>query len=87
MELENRVFIGSSFKSKWSSGGYQPYFAQKGFGFDDYVRGYEYYVIDGQDFWLSKTILKYAIVEKTKFDIPYVKMKQFNNFFQTISLL
>ena len=53
-----RFFLGSSFKGKWSSNGYQPYFAQRGFGFDDYVRGYEYYVVDGQDFWLSKTVLK-----------------------------
>ena len=78
IELKHRLFFGSSFKSKWSSSGYQPYFSQEGFGFDDYVRGYEYYVIDGQDFWLSKTILKYAIIEKTNFDIPYIKMKQFN---------
>ena len=78
IELKDRFFLGSSFKGKWSSSGYQPYFAQKGFGFDDYVRGYEYYVVDGQDFWLSKTVLKYALIEKTNFDIPYVKMKQFN---------
>ncbi|MEC9209619.1 MAG: POTRA domain-containing protein [Bacteroidota bacterium] len=78
IELKDRLFLGSSFKWKWSSSGYQPYFIQRGFGFDDYVRGYEYYIIDGQDFWLSKTILKYALIEKTSFDIPYVKMKQFN---------
>jgi len=78
LELKKRFFIGSSFKGKWSSNGYQPYFAQKGFGFDDYVRGYEYYVIDGQDFWLSKTILKYALIKKTNFEVPYVKIKQFN---------
>ena len=78
LELKDRFFLGSSFKSKWSSDGYQPYFMQKGFGFDDYVRGYEYYVIDGQDFWLSKTVIKYALIQKTNFDIPYVKMKQFN---------
>ena len=78
IKLKNRFFLGSSFKSKWSSDGYQPYFAQEGFGFDDYVRGYEYYVIDGQDFWLSKTVLKYALIQKTNFEIPYVKMKQFN---------
>jgi hypothetical protein len=78
IELKDRFFLGSSFKGKWSSDGNQPYFSQKGFGFDDYVRGYEYYVVDGQDFWLSKTVLKYALIEKTNFDIPYVKMKQFN---------
>mgnify|MGYP006139606093 FL=1 len=47
-------------------------------GYDDYVRGYEYYVVDGQSYWLSKTAAKYALIEKTTFDIPYVKMKQFN---------
>ena len=78
IELKDRFFLGSSFKGKWSSDGNQPYFAQRGFGFDDYVRGYEYYVVDGQDFWLSKTVLKYALIEKTNFDIPYIKMKQFN---------
>jgi len=78
IELKDRFFLGSSFKGKWSSSGNQPYFAQRGFGFDDYVRGYEHYVVDGQDFWLSKTVLKYALIEKTNFDIPYVKMKQFN---------
>ena len=77
IELKNRIFLGSSFKGKWSSDSYQPYFSQKGFGFSDYVRGYEYYVIDGQDFWLSKTVLKYTLIKKTSFDIPYVKMKQF----------
>ena len=78
IELKDRFFLGSSFKGKWSSRGDQPYFAQRGFGFNDYVRGYEYYVVDGQDFWLSKTVLKYALIEKRNFDIPYVKMKQFN---------
>ena len=76
-KLQNRLFLGSSFKFKWSSNGYQPYFFQKGLGFDDYVRGYEYYVIDGQNFWLSKTVFKYLLIEKTTFDIPYIKMSQF----------
>jgi len=75
--IYNSLFIGSSIKFKISSEEYQPYFAQKALGFDDYVRGYEYYVIDGQNFWLSKTAIKYAIVEKTSFEIPYIKMNQF----------
>ena len=77
MKIQNRLFIGSSFKAKISSNGYQPYFAQKALGFDDYVRTYEYYVIDGQNFWLSKNAIKYALFEKTNFELPYVKMSQF----------
>ncbi len=77
IELEKNIFLGSSFKFKITSDEYQPYFMQKGFGFEDYVRGYEYYVVDGQEFWLSKTILKYALFKNKKFDIPYIKMEQF----------
>jgi hypothetical protein len=78
IEPYNRFYIGSSFKAKYSTEGKQPYFIQKALGYGDYVRGYEYYVVDGQSYWLSKTAAKYALIEKTTFDIPYVKMKQFN---------
>jgi len=78
IEPFKRFYIGSSFKAKYSTEGNQPYFIQKALGYIDYVRGYEYYVVDGQSYWLSKTAVKYALIEKTTFDIPYVKMKQFN---------
>ena len=77
-EICKNLFVGSSFKGKWSSSSYQPYFMQVALGFDDYVRGYEYYVVDGQDYWLSKNAIKYAIVPKKTFEIPYLKMDQFN---------
>jgi hypothetical protein len=77
IEPFNRFYTGSSFKTKYSPKGNQPYFIQKALGYEDYVRGYEYYVVDGQSYWLSKTAIKYALIEKTDFEIPYVKMKQF----------
>ena len=43
------------------------------------MRGYEFYVVDGEDFYLSKTALKYAIIKNKKHDLPYLKMKQFKN--------
>ena len=86
IEPRNRFFIGSSFATKLSSTDDQAYCVQNGFGFEDYVRGYEYYVIDGQQFWLSKTALKYEIVEKITFEIPYVKMKQFKKSHYSIYL-
>ena len=77
IEPYKRFYVGSSFKSKYSLKGNQPYFIQKALGYIDYVRGYEYYVVDGQSYWLSKTAIKYELIEKTTFDIPYMKMKQF----------
>ena len=86
IEPINRLFIGSSFKSKYITEGKQPYFLQKALGYQDYVRGYEYYVVDGQSYWLSKTAIKYALIEKTTFNIPYVRMRQFNKSHYSIYL-
>ena len=84
IKIKPRFFFGSSLKFKWTSNEYQPYFVQEGLGFDDYVRGYEYYVIDGQDFYLLKKAFKYTLVEKTNFDIPYINMKQFKKSFYSL---
>ncbi|OUV72722.1 MAG: hypothetical protein CBC83_05960 [Flavobacteriales bacterium TMED123] len=77
IEIQNRLFLGSSFLTKVTPDTFQPYFAQKGLGFEDYARTYEYYVIDGQSFWLSKTAIKYELISKTNFELPYLKMPQF----------
>ena len=77
LEPIDDFFLGTSFQTKWSSSEYQPYFSQKGFGFDNFVRGYEYYVIDGQKYWLSKTAIRYPIIDKKTFEIPYIKLNQF----------
>ena len=77
IEIQNRLFIGSSFLTKVSSDNHQPYFSQKGLGFEDYARTYEYYVIDGQSFWLSKTAVKYELIGKRNFNLPYIRMPQF----------
>lgn len=42
-----------------------PYYFNKALGYEDlYVRGYDYQVIDGQDYFLSKGILRFCIFEK-----------------------
>ena len=86
IELKKQFFLGSSFAIKLSPKEQQAYFAQEGLGFNDYVRGYEYYVVDGQQYWLSKTAIKYALVEKRNFEIPYVKMRQFKKSHYSIYL-
>ena len=75
--ITNNIFLGSSIRGKACSNEYQPYHIEEGFGFDDYVRGYEYYVINGQNNLLSKTAIKYALTKKKTFELPYIKMDQF----------
>jgi hypothetical protein len=56
----------------------QPYFNSVALGYElDYVRGYEFYVIDGLDYFYTKTSLRYQIVS-WKYDFgKYMPIKAF----------
>ncbi|MCE1201918.1 MAG: BamA/TamA family outer membrane protein [Bacteroidia bacterium] len=56
----------------------QPYQLQRGLGYgNDFVRGYELYVVDGRDFGLFKSNLKYTLVKPTVRQIPLPVTERF----------
>lgn len=78
-QLSKRWYFAGSLKAKVSSGGFQPYYIQRGLGyFLDFIRGYEPYVIDGQHFGLFKSNLKFAIIPTKVFTIKKMKQGRFN---------
>ena len=79
-KLSDRFYLSESAKVKFSPHTYQPYFVQKGLGWSDYVRSYEYYVIDGQRYGLAKLGMKYEIVKPRVQEIPHLPFKKFNTF-------
>lgn len=46
-----------------------PYYIQEGLGYANNVRGYEYYIVDGQHFALFKSNLKFELVPNTVIDL------------------
>lgn len=77
--LNNRWNIGASFKTKVSTKHFQPYYLQRGLGYlNDFVRGYEYYVVDGQNFGLFKANLKYNLLKPGALKIKKIKNNSFN---------
>lgn len=71
-QLAGRFYYGSAAKFKTTTNT-PPYFNQKALGYNDYVRGYEYYVIDGQHFALLKSNVKYQLVKPKYFDMGKLK--------------
>jgi hypothetical protein len=52
---------------------------QQGLGYGrEYVRGYEYYVVDGRDFLLWKNNFKFAIIPARVFGIDFLRSPKFN---------
>jgi hypothetical protein len=65
-------------RGKASTPGRQPYFNYRGFGYgQDYVRGYEYYVVDGQHYGLAKLTLKRELLNVQKHIPHLMPLRQF----------
>jgi outer membrane protein assembly factor BamA len=58
-----------------------PYFLDQGLGFHrDYVRGYEYYVIDGGNYFLARTNLKYNLLKPQVRHLKITGTEKFDKF-------
>jgi outer membrane protein assembly factor BamA len=78
-QLYNRWYWASGFTGKISFEKNQPYFLQRGLGYGrDYVRGYEYYVIDGQHFATLKNNLKFALIPQRVEKLGFIHTTKFN---------
>lgn len=63
----------------------RPYFIKTGLGYFPYnIRGYELFVVDGQNIGIAKTNLKYEIIPPTKFKIPWLRSTKFSESFIAI---
>lgn len=61
-DLGHRFYAGVGGLAKYSPDKPQPYYTERALGYEDYLRGFEYYVIDGQRFATGRAFAKFAIV-------------------------
>ena len=77
-QISTRWYTGVSFIGKISSGAWQPYFLVQGLGYNrEYVRGYEYNVIDGKHFGIIRSNLKFALVPERMHKIGFIPTPKF----------
>lgn len=79
MQINWHSYFASGITLKASLTPQPPYFMQRGLGYGrEYVRGYEYYVIDGRDFILWKNNIKFALIPDRNLDIGFIRSQKFN---------
>lgn len=77
--LSNNLYWAGSIKGRFSTPAHQPFYNSTGLGFgDDYVRGYERDVIDGQSYLLLRQMLRYRLLH-LKWDVPFIKSTKFKD--------
>ncbi len=78
-KLMEKLFFSSGAFAKLSAKGHQPYFLYEGLGYNNsFVRGYEYYVIDGEHFGLLKSNLKYELIPRQVINLSFIPTEKFS---------
>ncbi len=76
--IANRLNLSGSVKGRIMQRESGPYYTQKALGFqNDYIRGYEYYVMNGQDFFLGRSNLRYTLMKTKVYNLPYMQTVKF----------
>ncbi len=76
--LSKRFHFGAGLSVKYSFQSKMPYYFTKGLGYSrDFIRGYEYYVMDGEHFALLKTGIKFTLMSKKEVYAPFIPLNKF----------
>lgn len=87
LPLKGRFYWATGLTAKISPLWDQPYFYMQGLGYQrNFVRGYEYYVVDGRHFGLMKNNLKYELLKMREFTIPFIPSEKFNKLYYAFYL-
>ncbi len=72
--LSKRFYIANQIKARYINTDYIPYYFNRALGYNnDYIRGYEYYVMDGQSFAFVKNTLKYKLIKQHIVEAKFLK--------------
>lgn len=82
-QISTRFYMANQVKVRYFNTDYVPYYFNHALGYNnDFIRGYEYFVIDGQSFVLIKNSLKYKLIKQR-----FVEIKALNRRFSQFSTI
>ncbi|MEZ5084540.1 MAG: POTRA domain-containing protein [Bacteroidales bacterium] len=85
--IKGRFFWASGLTVKMSPLWDQPYYYMRGLGYGrDYVRGYEYYVVDAQHYGLLKNNLKFELIPRRVQEFKFIPTDKFNKLYYAFYL-
>ncbi len=76
--FDKKLYFSSGIESKISIFSEHSYYLSEALGFDNYLRGMEYYVMNGQNYFINKNNLKYEILPKTIKKLNFIPFDRFN---------
>ena len=77
-KIANRLYFYNTTKARFSSEKVMPHLLNRALGYNENLRAYEAYVIDGSDYVLSLYNFKIQVVKPNSYTLPFIVMEQFN---------
>ncbi len=81
-----RWSLGASIRARTAFSDDIPYFNQEGLGYGTYVRGYEYYIIDGQHAAAAKANVLFALLPPREYYLEPIPMEAFRTLYLAVYL-
>ena len=73
-----RFFFGTALRLRYKLFNTSGYYFNRALGYNDFVRGYEYYVVDGQTFVMLKANVNFQLVKPRIVTVPVKRLEKFN---------
>lgn len=77
-DLGKRFYLENAAKLRLTKDEILPNLFTRGIGYETYLRGFEYYTINGNSYFILINNLKYALLRPETFYLPAVPWRQFN---------
>lgn len=85
LKLYKRWYFAYNITAKFTNSGYQPYFLASAIGYEGItIRGYELYVINGQQLGVFKSNFKFEIIPQRVYNIKWIKTEKFGKIFYAL---
>ncbi len=77
-QVSKKFFMNTSLIGQANIDNYNSFYFSEAIGYDNYLRGMEYYVSSGNSYYISKTNFKFEIIPQTKFSLNFIPSDKFS---------
>lgn len=78
IQLSRKVYFNTSIEGKYSFNNLNSFYFSQAIGYDNYLRGMEYYVSNGSNYYISKSNLKLELIPQTNLNLKFLQSKKFS---------
>ncbi|MCK4664350.1 MAG: hypothetical protein KAT68_15885 [Bacteroidales bacterium] len=73
-----KIYFSTGIKGKKSNNNKQAFYIKKALGYETYLRGFELYVINGQDYIINQSTFKYELIKPRIKKFDFIPLTKFN---------